>query len=86
MAISFTFTVSDPAGIHARPASQLVAKAQEFNSAITLRMDDRSVDAKRILGVMGFGAKQGDSIEVSVDGDDETAAAAELERFVKENL
>ncbi len=86
MAISLTFTVSDPDGIHDRPASQLVAKAQEFNSAITLRMDDRSVDAKRILGVMGFGAKQGDSIEVSVDGDDETAAAAELERFVKENL
>ena len=49
-------------------------------------MDDRSVDAKCILGVMGFGAKQGDSIEVSVDGDDETTAAAELERFVKENL
>lgn len=86
MATSFTFTVSDPAGIYARPASQLVAKAQEFNSAITLRMDDRSVDAKRILGVMGFGAKHGDSIEVSVDGDDETAAATELERFVKENL
>lgn len=86
MTASFTFTVSDPAGMHARPASQLVAKAQKFESAVTLHLDGKSVDAKRILSVMGFGAKHGDAIEVTVEGADEAKAAEELEQFFKENL
>ena len=48
----FTFTVSDPEGMHARPAGRLVAKAQEYESSITVAYGGKSVDAKRIFGVM----------------------------------
>ena len=46
----------------------------------------KKVNAKGVLGVMGLGAKKGAEITVTVDGEDEEIAAAELETFLKENL
>ncbi|WEV69214.1 HPr family phosphocarrier protein [Bifidobacterium sp. ESL0775] len=86
MATSFTFTISDPEGMHARPAGKVVEKAQSYKSAVSLTDGDKTVDAKRIFGVMGLGAKCGDTITVDIEGEDETAAASELEAFLKENL
>lgn len=86
MSQEFTFTVSDPEGMHARPAGLLVAKAQEYQSSIIVTRNGKSVDAKRIFGVMGLGVKQGDEVTVKVQGNDEVKAAAEFERFLKENL
>ncbi|MBT1163693.1 MULTISPECIES: HPr family phosphocarrier protein [Bifidobacterium] len=86
MSQEFTFTVSDPEGMHARPAGLLVAKAQEYQSSIIVTRDGKSVDAKRIFGVMGLGVKQGDEVTVKVQGNDEVKAAAEFEQFLKENL
>ena len=82
----FTFTVSDPEGMHARPAGRLVAKAQEYESSITVAYGGKSVDAKRIFGVMGLDVQQGDEVTVRVQGNDEAVAAAEFERFLKEHL
>ena len=82
----FTFTVSDPEGMHARPAGRLVAKAQEYESSITVAYGGKSVDAKRIFGVMALGVKKGEEITVTCDGADEDAAAAALEAFFKANL
>ena len=53
----FTYTITDEQGIHARPAGLLVKEAAGFASAITIEKDGKKVDAKRILGVMGLGAK-----------------------------
>ncbi|KFJ00978.1 HPr family phosphocarrier protein [Bifidobacterium stellenboschense] len=86
MSQEFTFTVSDPEGMHARPAGLLVAKAQEYQSSIIVTRDGKPVDAKRIFGVMGLGVKQGDEVTVKVQGNDEVKAAAEFEQFLKENL
>ena len=82
----FTFTVSDPEGMHARPAGRLVAKAQEYESSISVAYGGKSVDAKRIFGVMGLDVQQGDEVTVRVQGNDEAVAAAEFERFLKEHL
>ncbi|MCI8948034.1 MAG: HPr family phosphocarrier protein [Lachnospiraceae bacterium] len=46
----------------------------------------KSVDAKRIMAVMSLGVKQGNKIELSIEGTDEDTAATELEAFLKENL
>ncbi|MBT1171075.1 HPr family phosphocarrier protein [Bifidobacterium sp. SO4] len=86
MSQEFTFTVSDPEGMHARPAGLLVAKALEYDSSVIVDYRGKSVDAKRIFGVMGLDARQGDEITVRVEGSDEVKAAAELEQFLKENL
>ena len=60
-----TFTVTDPLGIHARPAGILVKEAKKYASKII---------------------KQGDTINVQVEGDDEEACAAAIEKFLKENF
>ncbi|MBT1172820.1 HPr family phosphocarrier protein [Bifidobacterium sp. MA2] len=86
MTQEFTFTVSDPEGMHARPAGLLVGKAQQYESTIIINRGGKSVDAKRIFGVMGLGVKQGDEVTVKVEGNDEVKAAEEFERFLKENL
>lgn len=82
------FTVTDELGIHARPAGLLVKEAAKFKSdiKITAPSKPKAVDAKRIMGVMSLGVKQGDTITVSFDGADEDAAAAAVEAFLKENL
>ncbi len=83
----FTYTITDPQGIHARPAGQFVKEAAAFASTnITIGKDGKDVDAKRILGVMSLGAKQGDEITIKCDGDDEEAAAEKLEQFLKDNM
>ena len=80
------YVITDPEGIHARPAGLLVKKAASFTSDIKIGKGDQSVDAKRIFGVMGLGAKKGDEIFMSAQGEDETPAIEALEQFLKENL
>ena len=83
----FTYTITDPQGIHARPAGLLVKEAASFaDTNITIGKDGNDVDLKRILGVMSLGAKQGDEITIKCDGADEDAAAAKIEAFLKENM
>ena len=83
---SFVFTVTDPEGLHARPAGMLVKKAKEFSDSITIESNGKKADARKMFGLMGLGIKGGSSITVNVEGADEETAAASLETFFKENL
>ena len=82
----FKYVITDAEGIHARPAGELVKTAKEYTSAVSIIKDGKKADAKKIFGVMGLGVKQGMEITVQVEGDDEEAAAAVIETFLKENL
>lgn len=82
----FSYTITDPEGIHARPAGEFVKAAKSFESKVTIAKDGKSADAKKIFGVMGLGVKQGQTIDVTVEGADEETAAASLEDFLKNNL
>lgn len=82
----FNYVVTDEVGIHGRPAGVLVKKCSEYKSNITISCKGKNADAKRIMGVMSLGAKKGDTVEVTIDGADETAAKADLEQFFKENF
>ena len=82
----FTYVVTDEVGIHGRPAGVLVKKCSEYKSKITIACKGKSADAKRIMGVMSLGAKCGDTVEVTIDGEDEAAAKTALETFFKENF
>lgn len=83
---SFNYTITDPVGIHARPAGVLVKAASTFESKVTITKDGKSADAKRLLNLMGLGVKCQDEVTVTVEGADEEEAAASLEAFFKENL
>ena len=83
---SFVFTVTDPEGLHARPAGMLVKKAKEFSDSITIESNGKKADARKMFGLMGLGIKGGETITVITEGEQEENAAAELEAFLQANL
>ncbi|MCC8161108.1 MAG: HPr family phosphocarrier protein [Oscillospiraceae bacterium] len=82
----FNYTITDPQGIHARPAGILVKEAAKYQSSITIEKDGKTGDAKRIFAVMGLGVKSGQTIKIMVEGSDEDEASAAVEEFLKANL
>ncbi len=82
----FQYKIKDKDGIHARPAGILVKEAAKYECKITISKAGKEVDAKRIIGIMGLGAKQGDEVTVKCDGGDENTAYDVLNKFFKENL
>ena len=82
----FKYVITDPEGIHARPAGILVKQAAGYQSTVKIAKGEKSADAKRIFGVMGLGVKTGEEVTITVEGADEEKAIAELEEFFKENL
>ena len=82
----FTYTITNELGLHARPAGMLVRKAGEFKSRITLECGGKSVDASKLIAVMGMGVKLGDTVRFAIEGEDEDKAAARLEIFARDNL
>ncbi len=83
---TFEYTITDPQGIHARPAGILVKEAAKFAGKVMIEKGGKEVDAKRIMGVMSLGAKTGETVTVKVEGEGEEQAAQDLEAFFKENL
>ena len=82
----FHYVIKDTQGIHARPAGLFVKEAAACECKVTIAKDGREVDAKRILGVMGLGAKQGQEIVLKTEGADEDAAMDKLSAFLEANL
>lgn len=70
----FKYVITDPQGIHARPAGEIVKAAKEFACAITLTKDGKSGDCKKIFGIMGLGVKKGNEVVLTFDGEDEDKA------------
>jgi phosphocarrier protein len=73
-----TATITNPVGLHARPATFLIQKANEFNSSVWLEKDERRINAKSLLGVLSLGVAKGEDIRIIGDGSDETAAVDTL--------
>lgn len=84
---SFTYTITDPVGIHARPAGLLVKAAKAFaGTEITVVKGDKTAKGTQLMKLMGLGVKGGDAVTVTAEGPDEDSALAAMERFFKENL
>lgn len=81
----FTYTITDPVGIHARPAGKLTKKSADFNSTITVFKGEKSANVRRLMTLMSLGIKCGDTITVRAEGVDEASAAAEIQAFLEEN-
>ena len=82
----FKYVITDEVGIHARPAGLLVKEAKGFTSTIMVIKGDKSAKATALMKLMGMGVKKGDEVTVTVEGDDEEAAAAAMEAFFKANF
>lgn len=83
----FVYTITDPVGIHARPAGLLVKAIKGLDSTVTItRADGKSAGGTKLMALMGLGIKQGDTVTVTIEGGGEEANAAALEQFFKDNL
>ena len=76
-------TVNNEVGLHARPATYFIQKANEFKSGIWVEKEERRVNAKSLLGVLSLGIVGGTSIRIIADGSDEQEAVDSLVDLVK---
>lgn len=83
---TFSYTVRDEAGIHARPAGLIVKKCKESGCTVEIKHSDKTADGTKLFSVMSLGVKKGDTIEVTVTGDKEEEAANMLLKFFEGNL
>ena len=83
----FTYTITDPLGIHARPAGLLAKAAKAFaDTAITVTKDGTTVKATQLMKLMSLTVKQGNEVTVAAEGPAEVEAIAAMEEFFKANL
>lgn len=78
--------VQNQVGLHARPATFFIQKANEFKSLITVAKDERKVNAKSLLGVLSLGITRGTAIIIEADGPDEEKAVNELDELIKSDF
>lgn len=83
---TFTYIIKDEVGIHARPAGLLAKAAKEFSSEILIEKGGKQVNATKLMMLMGLGVKQGETVTVTINGEDEEAAAKAMEEFFTANL
>lgn len=85
---TFSYTIKDAQGIHARPAGILVKAIAKKTSDIKIKKagDTREVNAKSIMAVMSLGVKQGNEITITAEGADEEEAIDEIQKVLEENL
>ena len=79
-------TVNNQVGLHARPATFFIQKANEYKSRIWIERDERQVNAKSLLGVLSLGVVKGGEINIIADGEDEAEAIAGLVALIETNF
>lgn len=78
--------VQNQVGLHARPVTFFIQKANEFKSSIWVEKENRKVNAKSLLGVLSLGVARGTEITLSAEGVDETEALEALEELINSNF
>jgi len=82
----FEYTIKDALGIHARPAGLIAKLAKSFTSEITIAKGAQAVSATKLIALMGLGIKCGDTVTVTVRGEDEEAAEKAVKEFFEADL
>lgn len=79
-------TVLNQVGLHARPVTFFIQRANNFKSAIWVSKDERKVNAKSLLGVLSLGIVRGTTITISAEGEDEQQAVEALVELISANF
>lgn len=77
-------TIQNEKGLHARPATLFIQKANYFRSSVWVENGDRKANAKSLLGVLSLAVSKGDVITLSAEGSDEADAVAGLSQLIAE--
>ncbi len=84
--VSNEVTVQNSVGLHARPATFFIQRANEFKSSVWVEKDERRVNAKSLLGVLSLGIVKGSKISIIADGSDEEEAVKTLVALIESNF
>ena len=79
-------TIRNEKGLHARPATFFIQKANSYKASIWIEKEDRRVNAKSLLGVLSMGIVKGTVVTVIADGEDEAEAIDGLEKLITYEL
>lgn len=79
-------TIQNTYGLHARPATFFIQKANTYKSSISVIKDDKRVNAKSLLGVLSLGVVKGMTVTLSADGPDEDEALDGLAELVNSSF
>ena len=79
-------SVQNHVGLHARPATFFIQKANEFRSTMMVEKAERKVNAKSLLGIMSLGIVTGSTVTLSAVGPDEEAAVSALEVLLQRDV
>ena len=79
-------TINNQVGLHARPATFFIQKANEFKSSIWVEKDERRVNGKSLLGVLSLGIVKGTTVSLIADGADEKDAVEKLAELVNSDF
>ena len=79
-------TIADKIGLHARPAGMLTKQCSGFQCKISLSTSGNTADPKKVITLLSLGAKYGDELIFTFDGEDEQAAYDSISQFCKEYL
>ncbi len=79
-------TINNEVGLHARPATFFIQRANEFKSGIWVEKEERRVNAKSLLGVLSLGIVKGTTITLIADGSDEEEAINSLMALIEDNF
>ncbi len=82
----FNFTITDPVGLHARPAGLLAKLVRESGSAVRISCNGSEADASKLIRLMSLGAKHGDLLSFRIDGGNEDATLKALREFCASKL
>ena len=77
-------TINNPTGLHARPASLLVAQAAKCKSKVTILFNNKTINAKSMLSLLGGGIRKGSQIVIVAEGEDEQAAVDSLCKLIEQ--
>lgn len=78
--------IKNQVGLHARPATYFIQKANEFKDEIKVSKDEREVNAKSLLGVLSLGITRGTAITISANGENEKEAVDALAELIESNF
>ena len=78
--------IQNQGGLHARPATFFIQKANEYKASVWIEKDERRVNAKSLLGVLSLGITKGTNVTIIADGADEEAAVNGLIQLVASNF
>ncbi len=84
--ITKDYVITAPHGLHARPATSLIKLAKSYKSAISLKKGEKTIKLNSMLNILSLNVKGGETVSVSVEGEDEFVAWTNIDQFFTTEL